>query len=106
MDGVQYNIMSSIMNRSLSQTFRELSVYVVLRCIVSALTESSYCVFGHYSLFCFFLLFKTQSVGDWILCPSSGKSLLSWAQSTELVPISKHQHKIGYINVSETSDRE
>jgi hypothetical protein len=31
-----------------------------------------------------FFLFKTQRFGDWILSPSSGKSLLSWAQSIEL----------------------
>jgi hypothetical protein len=30
-------------------------------------------------------LFKKQRFGDWVLSPSSGKSLLSWAQSTELV---------------------
>jgi hypothetical protein len=33
-------------------------------------------------------LFKKQRFGDWILSPSSGKSLLSLAQSTELVSIS------------------
>jgi hypothetical protein len=31
-------------------------------------------------------LFKTQRFGDWILSPSSGKSLLSWAQSIGLSP--------------------
>jgi hypothetical protein len=33
---------------------------------------------------------------------SSGKNLLCWAQSRELVPISghQHQHKMGYINQS------
>jgi hypothetical protein len=29
------------------------------------------------------LLLKTRRFGDWILSPSSGKSLLSWAQSIE-----------------------
>jgi hypothetical protein len=28
-----------------------------------------------------------QRFGDWIMSPSSGKSLLSWAQSKEQVPI-------------------
>jgi hypothetical protein len=37
-------------------------------------------VFGHYPSSCF--LFKTQCVRDWILSPSSGKSLISWAQSS------------------------
>jgi hypothetical protein len=41
--------------------------------------------FGHYTLSCFLL---KQYFGDWILSPSSGKNLLSWAQSIELVPIS------------------
>jgi hypothetical protein len=35
-----------------------------------------------------FSLFKTKRFGDWILSPSSGKNLLIWAQSVELVPIS------------------
>jgi hypothetical protein len=29
-----------------------------------------------------------QRFGEWILSPSSGENLLSWAQSTVLVPIS------------------
>jgi hypothetical protein len=37
-------------------------------------------------LSCF--LFETQCFGYWILSPSSGKSLLIWVQSIELVPIS------------------
>jgi hypothetical protein len=32
-----------------------------------------------------------QRFGDWILSPSSGEDLLSWAQSVELVPIYGHQ---------------
>jgi hypothetical protein len=60
----------------------------------------NYCVFGHYASSCF--LFETQHFGDWILFPSSGKKkiLLSWAQSTQLVPISghQHQHMTGSIN--------
>jgi hypothetical protein len=47
-------------------------------------------------------LFKTQRVGDWILSPSSGKSIFSWAQSIELVPISGHQHKTEYINQTQS----
>jgi hypothetical protein len=35
---------------------------------------------------CLFL--KTQRFGDWIQSPSSGKNLLNWTQSIELVPIS------------------
>jgi hypothetical protein len=31
--------------------------------------------------------FKTQHFIDWILSPFSGKSILSWAQSIDLVPI-------------------
>jgi hypothetical protein len=34
-----------------------------------------------------------QRFGDWILSPSSGKSLLSWAQSIELVPTSGHLYQ-------------
>jgi hypothetical protein len=54
-------------------------------------------VYGHDPLLCYFYL--KQRFGDWILSPTSGKSLLSWAQSIELVLISEHQrqHKIGYI---------
>jgi hypothetical protein len=35
-------------------------------------------------------LLKTQCFGDWKLSPSSGESLLSWTQPTELVPIPGH----------------
>jgi hypothetical protein len=44
--------------------------------------------------------FKTRRFGDWILFPSSGINLLSWAQSIGLVPISGHLHqrKVGYTN--------
>jgi hypothetical protein len=35
-----------------------------------------------------FFLFNTQRFGDWILCPSSGKSLIQ-AQSVDLVPLSQ-----------------
>jgi hypothetical protein len=38
---------------------------------------------------------KTQRFGDWILSPSSGKNLLTWAQSIELVPISGPEIKTG-----------
>jgi hypothetical protein len=40
------------------------------------------------------------TIGDWILSPSSGKILLSWAQPIEPDPISEHQnkHKTEYIN--------
>jgi hypothetical protein len=33
-----------------------------------------------------------ETFRDWILSPSSGKNLLSWAQLIELVPISGHQN--------------
>jgi hypothetical protein len=57
----------------------------------------NYCVSGHY-LFSFYL--NAHHFGDWILSLSSGENLLCWAQSVELVPISRHQdqHKIGHIN--------
>jgi hypothetical protein len=35
-----------------------------------------------------------QLFGDWILSPSSGKSSLCWAQSTELTSISGHQNQL------------
>jgi hypothetical protein len=41
-------------------------------------SSHKYCVLGHYKSSCF--LFKTQRFGDWILSPSSRKSLLSWTQ--------------------------
>jgi hypothetical protein len=56
-------------------------------------------VFGHYPSSCFFL-FKTQRFGDWILSPSSGKSLHSWPQSIQPVPISGPIHGIVRINES------
>jgi hypothetical protein len=42
----------------------------------------------------------TQRFGDWILSPFSGKNFLSWVQTTELVPFSRHQyqHNLWYIN--------
>jgi hypothetical protein len=48
-------------------------------------------------------IYKMQRFGGRILSPSSDESLLSWAQSIELVRISGHQnpHKIGYINKSQ-----
>jgi hypothetical protein len=60
------------------------------------------CVFGHYPSSS--SLSKTQRFGDWILSLSSGKSLLSWAQSIEPVPVSghQHQHKRRQNSVSET----
>jgi hypothetical protein len=50
----------------------------------------------HHSVF----LFKKQRFGEWTLFPSSGKSLLRWAQSIELVHISgyQNQRKTEYIN--------
>jgi hypothetical protein len=55
-----------------------------------------YSNFGHYASSGFF----KQGFGDWILSPSSGKSLLCWAQSTELISITGYQsqRQIGYIN--------
>jgi hypothetical protein len=43
---------------------------------------------------------QNTSFRHWILSPSSGKSLLSWAESIELLHISGHghQHKIGHVN--------
>jgi hypothetical protein len=38
-----------------------------------------------WTLTIFLFLFKTHSFGDWILPLSSGESLVSWAQSMELV---------------------
>jgi hypothetical protein len=60
--------------------------------------NKNYRVFGHYASSG--ILFKTQRFGNWILFPSSSKSLLSWAQSIEPVPISRHQrqHKVKYTN--------
>jgi hypothetical protein len=43
-------------------------------------------IFRTLSIVLLFIL--KQRVEDWILSPSSGESLLSWAQSTELVPTS------------------
>jgi hypothetical protein len=55
------------------------------------------------------LFFYLKRFGDWNLSPSSGKSLLNWAHSIELVPISghRHQYKTGYINYTQhkPSDR-
>jgi hypothetical protein len=49
--------------------------------------------FGTLSIVQFFIL--KQRVEDWILSQSSGKSLLSWAPSTELVSTSgKKNEKI------------
>jgi hypothetical protein len=45
----------------------------------------NYCVFEHYPFFCFDL---KQRPGVWILSPSSGKNILSWAQSIHIVLIS------------------
>jgi hypothetical protein len=47
------------------------------------------------SIVLFFYL--KQRFGDWILSPCSGKNLLNWTQSIELVHIfrQKYQHKIG-----------
>jgi hypothetical protein len=36
----------------------------------------------------FFFLIKNQRIRHWTLSPSSGKNLLSWAKSIELVPVS------------------
>jgi hypothetical protein len=36
-----------------------------------------------------YCLLKTEHFGDLIVSASSGKSLLSWAQTIELVPISE-----------------
>jgi hypothetical protein len=44
--------------------------------------------------------FKTRRFGDWTLCPSSDKGLLSWVQSIELVPISGAIHGIVMVNES------
>jgi hypothetical protein len=40
-----------------------------------------------------FFCIETQSVGDWILYPSSDKSVIIWVQSIELVLISGYQHQ-------------
>jgi hypothetical protein len=47
-----------------------------------------------------FFYLKHTTFRNWVLSPSSGEILLSWAQSIELVPTSVHQHqyKVGYVN--------
>jgi hypothetical protein len=46
------------------------------------------------------IFYLKQRFGDWILSPTSVKSLLSWAESIELVLNSEHlrEHSIAYIN--------
>jgi hypothetical protein len=46
----------------------------------------NYYVLGHNLSSCFFYL--KQHFRGWILSPSSGKNLLSWTQSIQLVPVS------------------
>jgi hypothetical protein len=49
---------------------------------------------------CLFVAARNTTLRKLVLYPSSGKTLLSWARSVELVPISwhRHQYKIGYMN--------
>jgi hypothetical protein len=56
----------------------------------------SYCVFGHYPSSYFFISNTTFQRLDSVSVFS--KTLLSWTQSIDLIPISGHQyqHKIGY----------
>jgi hypothetical protein len=77
-----------------------LIVYYLLYIMLCALLQFYGYLFGLcpslqlLQLLCFWtlsiilFLFGTQRFGDWILSPSSGKNISSWAQSIELVPIS------------------
>jgi hypothetical protein len=69
-----------------------------------SLWKYNYWLFGNYPSSCF--LFK-YNVSETALSPSSGKNLLSWAQSIELVPTSghQHQHKIVHINQAQHKPR-
>jgi hypothetical protein len=47
----------------------------------------------------FVIIIYKRRFGDWTVSPSSGKSLLSWAQFIELVPISRNSiYSINHIN--------
>jgi hypothetical protein len=72
--------------------------YVNLGVFIRYISYYNYCVSGHYPSSCYYLqhpMFQrlgSVSIFRW--------NLLSWAQSIQLVPISRHQqqHKTGYIN--------
>jgi hypothetical protein len=48
-------------------------------------------IFSFWTLSIILFLYLKQCFGDWILSQSSGKSLLSWTQSIELVPVSRQR---------------